>query len=86
MFDFLREDSKVISKCYKIKEYGRKLQLMWHFRNDERLFLTDRFRPKSSFNPRNKEVIIETYISCSDEQDIKDIKILKMKNRRLCIV
>ena len=28
---------------------------MWYFRNDERAFSTDKFRPKSPFNPRNKD-------------------------------
>ena len=46
----------------ELKKYGRKLRLMWHFGNDERSFVADRFRPKSSFNPRNKDVIIETYL------------------------
>ena len=45
----------------ELEEDGRKLRLMWHFGNDERSFAADRFRPKSSFNPRNKDVIIETY-------------------------
>ena len=40
----------------------------WGFRNDERSFATNRFRPKSSFNPRNKDVIIETYLSCLEER------------------
>ena len=55
-------------------ELGRKLRLMWHFRNDGRSFAADRFRPKSSFNPRNKDVIIETYLSCLEER-LLDIKI-----------
>ena len=46
----------------ELEEYGRKLRL-WHFRNDEQTFSTDKFRPKSSFNPRNKDTIIETYLS-----------------------
>ena len=46
----------------ELEEYGKKLRLMWHFKNDERSFATDRFRPKSSFNPMNKDVIIETYL------------------------
>ena len=41
---------------------------MWHFRNDERSFETDRFRPKSSFNPRNNDVIIETYLSSLEKR------------------
>ena len=64
--------------CAKLKteleEYGRKLRLMWHFRNDERSFVADRFRPKSSFNPRNKDAIIETYLSCLEER-LLDIEI-----------
>ena len=41
---------------------------MWHFRNDERTFSTDKFRPKSSFNPRNKDAITETYLCCLEER------------------
>ena len=48
----------------ELKEYRRKLRLLWPFRNDEQSFVTVRFRPKSSFNPRNQDVIIEKYLSC----------------------
>ena len=47
---------------------------MLHYRNDERSFSADRFRPKFSFNPMNKDVIIETYVSCL-EQRLLDIEI-----------
>ena len=47
---------------------------MWHFRNDERLFSKEKFKPKSTFNPRNKDVVIETYLSCLEER-LLDIKI-----------
>ena len=47
---------------------------MWHFRNDERSFVADRFRPKSSFNPRNKDAITDTYLSCLEER-LLDIEI-----------
>ena len=47
---------------------------MWHFRNDERTFSNDNFRPKSSFNPRNKDAITETYLSCLEER-LLDIEI-----------
>ena len=50
----------------ELEEYGRKLRLLWHFRNDERTLTTDKFRPKSSFNPRNKDAITETYLSWRD--------------------
>ena len=39
----------------ELEEYGRKLCLMRYFRNDERTFSNDTFRPKCSFNPRNKD-------------------------------
>ena len=58
----------------ELEEYGRKLRLMWHFRNYKRTFSTDKFRPKSSFNPRNKDPIIETYLSCLEER-LLDIEI-----------
>ena len=51
-----------------------KLHLMWHFRNDKQFFVAERFRPTSSFNPRNKDVIIETYLSCLEER-LLDIEI-----------
>ena len=58
----------------ELEEYGRKLRLMWHFRNDESSFVADRFTRKSSFNPRNKDVIKETYLSCLEER-LLDIEI-----------
>ena len=45
-----------------------KLRLMWHFKYDERSFVADIFKPKSSFNPRNKGVIIEIYLSYLEER------------------
>ena len=41
---------------------------MWHFRNDEKPFQYEKFRPKSTFNPRNKDAIVETYLSCLEER------------------
>ena len=58
----------------KLEEYGRKLRLMWHFRNDELSFAADSFRPRSSFNPRNKDAIIETYLRCLEER-LLDVEI-----------
>ena len=58
----------------ELEEYGRKLRLMWHFRNDERTFTAEKFKPKSSFNSRNKDAIIETYLSCLEER-LLDIEI-----------
>ena len=47
---------------------------MWSFRNDERIFSTGKFRPTSPFNPRNKDAIIETYLSCLEDR-LLDIEI-----------
>ena len=52
----------------KFEEYGRKLRLIWYFQSDERTFTTNKFRTKSFFNPRNKDAIIETYLSCLGER------------------
>ena len=52
----------------ELKKCGRELRLMWHFRNEKRIFPTDKIKPKSSFIPRNKDAIIETYPSCLEER------------------
>ena len=57
----------------ELEEYGRKLRLMWHIRN-ERTFSAAKFRHKSSFNSRKKDAIIETYLSCLEER-LLDIEI-----------
>ena len=41
---------------------------MWHFRNNEKPFPYEKFRPKSTFHPRNKDSVIETYLSCLEER------------------
>ena len=41
---------------------------MWHFRNDEKPFQYDKFRSKSSFNPRNRDTVIETCLYCLEER------------------
>ena len=76
-----RADKAKLKKELEI--FGRKLRLMWHFRNDERIFDCDtKFRRKSTFNPKNKDVIIETYLS-SLEKKLLDIDIPKDKFNNL---
>ena len=41
---------------------------MWHFGNDEKPFSYEKFRPKSTFNQRNKDAVIETYLSFLEER------------------
>ena len=56
---------------------------MWHFRKDERIFdCNTKFRPKFTFNPKNNDVIIETYLS-SLEEKLLDIDIPKYKFHNL---
>ena len=61
---------KHINKA-KIKEeievYGRKLRLMWHFRNDHREFDVNPFKKKSKFNPKG-DAAIEMYLSRLEEE------------------
>ena len=56
---------------------------MQHFGNDERVFdCSKKFRLKSTFNPKNKNVIIETYLS-SLEEKLLNIDIPKDKFNNL---
>ena len=41
---------------------------MWHFRNDKKPFPHEKFRPNSTFNPWNKDTVIETYLSSLEER------------------
>ena len=67
----------------ELEEYGRKIRLMWHFRNDRKPFPYEKFKPKSTFNPRNKDTAIETYLSSLAERllDI-DISSKRFNNLR----
>ena len=54
--------------------YGRKLRLIWHFRNDRRKFNVNPFKEKSKFNPKRiklsrleEEILsLDEKISCSN--------------------
>ena len=76
----------------ELKEYRRKLRLVWHFRNDERSFAASTFRAKPSFDPTNKDIIIETYLSCLEKRLLdneipsKRFNNLARKKQRLYIV
>ena len=52
----------------ELEAYGRKLRLMWHFRNDERELSYDPFKKKSKFDPKRKDAAIELYLSCLEEE------------------
>ena len=57
----------------ELEVYWRKLRVTWQFRNDKWSFAGDRFRQNSSCNPRNKDFIMETYLSCM-EKELLDIE------------
>ena len=52
----------------ELEAYGRMLRLKWYFRNDEKKFDRNKFKPKSTFNPRNKEAAIEIHLSSLEEK------------------
>ena len=45
------------------------LRLKWFFWNDEKEFNSDKFKPKSTFSPRNKDAAIEIYLSSLEKKD-----------------
>ena len=52
---------------------------MWHFKNHKKPFLYEKFRPKSTFNPRNKDTVIEMISQQSRLLDI-DISSKRFNN------
>ena len=66
----------------ELEAYGRMLRLKWHFRNDEKAFDQNKFKPKSTFNPRNKDAAIEIYLS-SLEEKLMNIEIPQNKYNNL---
>ena len=66
----------------ELEALGRILRLKWHFRNEENVFDLDQFKPKSTFNPRNKDAAIEVYMSSLEEKLMK-IEIPKDKYSNL---
>ena len=58
------------------------LRLKWFFRDDEKEFNPDKFKPKSTFSPRNKDAAIEIYLSSLDEKRMS-IEIPKDKYNNL---
>ena len=55
----------------ELEAFGRMLRLKWHFRNENKDIHRDMFKPKSKFNPRNKDAAIELYLSSLEEKLMK---------------
>ena len=52
----------------ELEVFGRRLRLLWCFRNEDNNASYNPFRPKSTFNPRGKDVAIELYLSRLEEE------------------
>ena len=71
---------KHINKVFikeELETYGRKLRLMWHYRNEEQ-----EIKKKSKFNPKRKDTAIEIYLSCLEEEIFSLDKKLSYSNLR----
>ena len=55
----------------ELEVYDRMLCLKWHFRNDEKEFNQNNLKPKSTFNPSNKDATIEINLSTLEEKLMK---------------
>ena len=51
-----------------LENFGRRLRLKWHFRESENFSDYPAFKPRSKFNPRNKDAAIELYLSKLEEE------------------
>ena len=55
----------------ELEAFGRMLCLKWHFHNENKDIHCDMFKPKSKFNPCNKDAAIELYLSSLEEKLMK---------------
>ena len=51
-----------------MEKSGRTLRFKWHYRNDERTFDPNPFRPKSKSNPSKTDAAIELHFSHIEEK------------------
>ena len=52
----------------KLECFGRKLRLLWHFRNEESITISNPFKEKSTFNPKGRDAATELYLSRLEEE------------------
>ena len=55
----------------ELETFGRMLRLKWYFCYGNKDIHCDVFKPKSKFNPRNKDAAIELYLSSLEEKLMK---------------
>ena len=53
--------NKVLIK-EELEYFGRQLRLLWYFRNEESINISNPFKTKSTFNPKGKDATIELYL------------------------
>ena len=73
-YNFVPPTYNTIDKAMVTTEFealGRILRLKWHFRNEENEFDLDQFKPKPTFNPLNKDAVIEVYMSSLEKRLMK---------------
>ena len=51
-----------------LEKFGRKFRFKLHYRNDNRIFDPNLFKPKSKFNPPKTDAAIELYLSRLEEK------------------
>ena len=51
-----------------LENFGRRLRLKWHFRESENFSDYPAFKPRSKFNPRDKDAAIKLYLSKLEEE------------------
>ena len=61
--------------------FDKKLRLLWHFRNEESITISNSFKKKSTFNPRSKDAAIELYLSRLEEEIVAIDTKLSYSNR-----
>ena len=54
-----------------LENFGRRLRLKWFFKENDDFSEVPAFRPKSKFNPRNKDVAIESFLSKLEDELMK---------------
>ena len=52
----------------ELESFGKKLRLLWHFRNEESITISNTFKKKSTFNSKGKDAATELYLSRLEEE------------------
>ena len=55
-----------------LENFSRRMRLKYHFKDQPTVENTSQFKPKSRFNPKNENQVLETYLKCV-ENSIMDV-------------